>query len=266
MYEHLICKAADFLVNYRDADTSLPLPSYDLWEENRGVSTFTCSAVFGGLKAASKLARVFGDVQRAEKYEIAASEVKDAILKHLYDDEKGRFLKMLKPDGKNGFIRDATVDSSVYGVFEFGVLPADDVRVEKTMRAVESALWMKTDVGGVARYQNDYYQQVSRDIEQVPGNPWFICTLWLAEWYIARSELDKGLELLNWVVDRTSESGVLAEQIHPFTNQPLSVSPLTWSHSTFVLTVIEYLNKLNELKICDKCGLPVYRTKQGRLW
>ena len=154
----------------------------------------------------------------------------------------------------------------LYGIFEFGVLPADDVRVEKTMRAVETGLWVKTDVGGVARYQNDYYQQVSRDVKRVPGNPWFICTLWLAEWYIARSELDKGLELLNWVVDRASESGVLAEQIHPFTNQPLSVSPLTWSHSTFVLTVIEYLNKLNELKICKKCGLPVYRTKQGRLW
>jgi oligosaccharide amylase len=266
LYKQLICKSADFLVSYRDPKTNLPLPSYDLWEENRGVSTFTCSAVFGGLKAASKLARVFGDFQRAEKYEIVANEVKDAILKHLYDDEKGRFLKMLKPDGKNGFIRDATVDSSVYGVFEFGVIPADDVRVEKTMKAVESALWVKTDVGGVARYQNDYYQQVSRDVEKVPGNPWFICTLWLAEWYIARSELDKGLKLLKWVVARASESGVLAEQIHPFNNQPLSVSPLTWSHSTFVLTVIEYLNKLNELKICDKCGLPVYRSKQGRLW
>lgn len=266
LYKQLICKAADFMVSYRDAKSGLPLPSYDLWEENRGVSTFTCSAVFGGLKAASKLARVFGDDQRAEKYEIAANEVKEAILKYLYDDEKGRFIKMLKPNGKEGFIKDTTIDCSVYGVFEFGVLPVNDVRVEKTMKAVESTLWVKTDVGGVARYQNDYYQQVSKDVEKVPGNPWFICTLWLAEYYIAKSELEKGLKLLKWVVERASESGVLAEQIHPFTNEPLSVSPLTWSHSTFVLTVIEYLNKLNELKICDKCGLPIYRAKQGRLW
>jgi len=46
--------------------------------------------------------------------------------------------------------------------------------MEKTMKAVESVLWVKTDVGEVARYQNDHYQQVSREVEKVPGNPWFI--------------------------------------------------------------------------------------------
>ncbi len=94
---------------------------------------------------------------------------------------------MIKPDGKRKFSKDQTVDSSVYGIFEFGVLPADDPKVEKTMKTVEAALWVKTDVGGIARYQNDYYHQVSRDVEKVPGNPWHICTLWLAEWYIARA-------------------------------------------------------------------------------
>ena len=189
----------------------------------------------------------------------------NAILKHLYDEEADRFLKMIKPEGKGKFSKDKAIDSSVYGIFEFGVLPAGDPRVEKTMKTIESALWVKTEVGGVARYQNDYYHQVSKDIEKVPGNPWIICTLWLAEWYIAKGELDRGRKLLEWVVDHASEAGVLAEQIHPYNNQPLSVSPLTWSHSTFVLTVIEYLNKLNELKVCEKCGLPIYR-KSKKLW
>ncbi|TFH22943.1 glycoside hydrolase family 15 protein, partial [Candidatus Bathyarchaeota archaeon] len=266
MYEPLICKAADFMVNYRDTETNLPLASYDLWEENRGISTFTASAIFGGLKASSKLAKLFGDGDRAEKYDTAAGEVKEAILKYLYDSEKGRFLKMLRPDGKGSFTKDSTVDSSVYGVFEFGVLPANDPRVESTMQAVEQILTVKSKSGGVARYQNDYYQRISEDVAQIPGNPWIICTLWLAEWYIAKSELNKGLELIKWVIGRASETGVLAEQINPYNNEPLSVSPLTWSHSTFVLTIIEYLNKQNELKICEKCGLPLFRSGKGRLW
>jgi hypothetical protein len=49
-------------------------------------------------------------------------------------------------------------------------------------------------------------------------------------------------------------SGVLAEQVHPFTNQPLSVSPLTWSHAAFVATVLEYVNKLKMIDICLTCG------------
>ncbi|MCK5628886.1 glycoside hydrolase family 15 protein, partial [Candidatus Bathyarchaeota archaeon] len=113
---------------------------------------------------------------------------------------------------------------------------------------------------------NDYYHQVSKDIKNIPGNPWIICTLWLAEWHISKGELDKGLELMKWVVNHASESGILAEQIHPHNHKPLSVSPLTWSHSTFVLTVIEYLNKLNELKLCKKCGLPLYSRNRKRLW
>ena len=269
LYEPLICKAADFMVRYRDTETKLPLPSYDLWEERRGISTFTSSAIYGGLLAASRFSRIFGDTERAETYDSAAKEVKEAILSHLYDREADRFLKMINPDGNGGFSKDLTIDSSVYGIFEFGVLPSDDPRVDKTMKSLESTLWVKTDVGGIARYQNDYYHQVSRDIQNVPGNPWIICTLWLAEWYITRAkaveDLKKPVELLQWVVDHSLQSGVLAEQIHPYSGEPLSVSPLTWSHSTFVLTVIEYLNKLNEIQVCDTCGLPIYR-KSKKLW
>jgi oligosaccharide amylase len=270
LYEPLVCKATDFMVKYRDSESKLPLPSYDLWEENRGISTFTASAVYGGLQAASRFAQIFGDRERAEKYKTAANEIKDAILKHLYDKKAGRFLKMIKPDGKGNLLKDQTVDSSVYGIFEFGVLPADDPRVEKTMKTVESVLWVKTKVGGIARYQNDYYQRVGRDFEKVPGNPWPICTLWLAEWYIAKAksmeDMKKGKELLQWAADHALESGVMAEQIDPYDNEPLSVSPLTWSHSTFVLTVIECLNKLNEISVCDACGLPMFRKKRGHLW
>jgi GH15 family glucan-1,4-alpha-glucosidase len=270
LYKSLICKAADFMVDYRDDDSKLPLSSYDLWEENRGVSTFTASAVYGGLRAAAMFARVFGDLERGEKYQTAAKEVKDAILRELYDEETGRFLKMLKPDGKGGFWKDRTVDSSVYGIFEFGVLPADDSKVVSTMETVESILWVKTPVGGVARYENDYYHRISQDVEKVPGNPWPICTLWLAEWYLARSktteDIKRAEELLLWVVGHAQESGVLPEQINPYNNEPLSVSPLTWSHSTFVLTVVEYLHKMNEINLCKLCGLPMYRRSSKKLW
>jgi GH15 family glucan-1,4-alpha-glucosidase len=49
------------------------------------------------------------------------------------------------------------------------------------------------------------------------------------------------VDLLSWCVKHGLPSGVLAEQVHPNTHAPLSVSPLTWSHATFVMAVQEYL-------------------------
>jgi GH15 family glucan-1,4-alpha-glucosidase len=105
----------------------------------------------------------------------------------------------------------------------------------------------------VARYENDNYHRIEhRDIERVPGNPWFITSMWLAEWYIARAETVDDLkgaeEILEWVADRALASGTLAEQVNPYTNEPLSVAPLTWSHATVVLAVNEYLAKREALR------------------
>lgn len=122
----------------------------------------------------------------------------------------------------------------------------------RTMDAVERGLTVKTSVGGISRYQNDYYFQKSQDIENIPGNPWIICSLWMAEWKINRAQtladLDEPRRTLNWVVDNALESGILPEQLDPYTGEPLSVAPLTWSHSTFVLTVLKYLEKYEQLK------------------
>jgi GH15 family glucan-1,4-alpha-glucosidase len=116
------------------------------------------------------------------------------------------------------------------------------------MEDLRARLWVKTEVGGFARYENDYYHQVSQDISSVAGNPWFICTLWYAEYLIAiakkQEDLQEPLDLLRWAVRHALPSGIMAEQVHPYTGEPLSVSPLTWSHSSFIKVTQEYLAKL----------------------
>jgi ferredoxin len=134
------------------------------------------------------------------------------------------------------------------------------------MKAIEENLWIKTKVGGVARYENDYYHRISNDIAAVPGNPWFICTLWLADYYVTRAkdaaELKLALPIFEWTAGHALESGVLAEQVNPYTNEPISVSPLTWSHATVVSTVIKYLEKLETLQRCDSCHQSVFRLRR----
>lgn len=258
LYRSMIRPMADFLADYRDPDTGLPFPSYDLWEERYGILGWTCGATFGGLHAGANFAQAFGEEEAAEKYRKAARAVKAGVDKYLWLSDKNRFARMVnhKPDGK--WEIDPVIDASLVGLWQFGMYDPADSKIVDTMQAIQDRLWVKTDVGGVARYEKDDYHQVSQDFDDVPGNPWFITTLWLAEWYAVtardRDGLDKALELLNWVAARSLDSGVLAEQVNPYTNDPLSVSPLTWSHAAYVSTVQTYLEaqkRISQQKISD---------------
>jgi GH15 family glucan-1,4-alpha-glucosidase len=247
LYRSLIVRAADFMVSYRDPKTGLPLPSYDLWEERRGVLAFTTAAVWAGLTAAAKFARAFGETASADLYASAAKEIKAGVEAVLYRPERDRFVRMANQKADGSWEFDETLDASLFGLWYFGMFPPDDWRIVRTMTAVRDRLWIKTSVGGLARYENDYYHQQSKDLANVAGNPWFICTLWLAQWFIStakkREDFQPAVDLLSWCVKHGLPSGVLAEQVHPNTHAPLSVSPLTWSHATFVMAVQEYLTR-----------------------
>lgn len=266
-YRGLICRAADWLAAYRDQDSSLPLPSWDLWEERRGIHAWTVGATWGGLQAAANFADAFGEQDLAATYRRVADEIRAGADAHLWRSDLGRFARMINRQEDGGWDVDPTIDASLYGLWYFGLFAPDDPRIVATMQAVRDRLWVKTDVGGVARYENDRYHQVSQDVVNVSGNPWFICTLWLAQWHIATAQtvddLKPALDILDWAEAHALPSGVMAEQVHPHTNAPLSVSPLTWSHATLVMTVREYLAKRSELVRCPTCGQPLHGAEIG---
>ena len=251
-YRTLIKNAADFMVSYREPYTNLPAPSYDLWEERRGIHSFTVAAVWAGLRAAANFTEMFGEVALTKRYRQAAAEIKEAAIEYLFDKKLKRFLRSIKVDADGVVEPDYIIDSSICGPFLFGMLQATDPLIESTMVALMDRLWCKTEVGGIARYENDRYQQVSQDTAKVPGNPWFVCTMWIAQYYIARAQsvddLKPALQILIWAQHHALPSGVLAEQVHPYSCAPLSVSPLTWSHAAVVIAIHEYIDKYRELR------------------
>lgn len=244
LYEKLIVGCADFIEGFRDPTTKLPKPSWNLWEDHLGIHTFTCATVVAGLRAASKFADEFGDRERTEKYMLAANDVVQAMREHLYSNERGHFIRALSANHDGTFTPDATLDASIFAIFYLGCFEHDDAIVISTMNAIRDRLLNITDISGIMRFEHDGYM---RGENGAPPNSWIITTLWLAEYYIASAkkveDLEKALNILNWTVDRALPSGVLAEQIDPLTGEPRSVSPLTWSHSTFVATVNSYLLK-----------------------
>lgn len=249
-YRGFIVRAANWMIDFTDAH-GLPLPSYDLWEERRGVHSWTVGTVWAGLQAAAGFAIDFGENDLARKYDDAARKMKIVVTELMWDGGKDRFARSAFIDNENLKL-DPIMDASVCGMWLFGMFDVNDKRIIKTMDALENRLMVNARSGGIARYENDLYYQVSKETDKIAGNPWFVCTLWRAQYLIRRaktpSELKEAAVILNWAIKRALPSGILAEQIDPFTCEPLSASPLTWSHATFALTVQEYMAKCRELR------------------
>jgi GH15 family glucan-1,4-alpha-glucosidase len=220
-YAPFIKKAAEFLVAYRDDETGLPLPSYDLWEERLGTHFFTSLAVYVGLVSAAKFAEFFGEENLKDKYFTAANEIKSGLSRFYVDNH---FARTIYEDGTI----DKTVDASTLFASIFGVFDPKDPKVVSNRKVVEEKLSVG---GGIARYENDMYLKT----DDKP-NAWFITTLWLAQQYALEGNKDKAYSYLNWVLSKMLHTGVLPEQVSPNGQYP-SVAPLVWSHAELIRTV-----------------------------
>ena len=258
LYSTLVMPAADWMTGFVDSPAGLPCPSWDLWEERWGVHAWTAGAIAGGLGAAASMAELFGDHPSAERYRAAVKALRAAVDAHLWRPELGRFARRVNVDEAGRVDVDTVLDSSVAGLWRFGLYAPDDERITATMTAVEQQLLNRGETGGIARYSNDYYFQVDPDVAVCPGNPWFICTLWVAQWRIATArataDLAPAREVLDWVVAHALPGGLLSEQLHPHSGAPLSVAPLTWSHAEYVITVDEFAHRVAQLRNASRRG------------
>ncbi len=249
LYNPFIEKAAHFMCDYIESITGLPQASYDLWEEKYGTSTYTASAVYGGLRAAARFAQMLGKEDDARTYDAVAQRLQKAIVDVLYDQEHKMFVKHVLHEADGSLTYDRTIDtSSFYGPLLFGVCDVDDPIIVAAAATVLERLSVAGESKGLVRYEGDGYYRMH---DASSPNPWVITTLWLAQYYIARAkkvkDLAPALELLEWTCSHATKGGVLAEQMHPETRAHVSTAPLIWSHAEYVLAVTAYLNKHEEL-------------------
>jgi len=234
-YDTFIEPAANFLSKFVDESTGLPHASYDLWEQKFLTSTYTVCVVIAALETASELATTCGHPDDASRWKHASEEIR-SHLDALYNPD-GYFRKGFTL-GENGDLgNDDTLDiSNLYGPYMYAQLPLDDSRMQATFEAVRTKLYQTSPLGGVIRYpKDDYFLSKT----QYGGNPWIVCTLWLAQYFNAVGQKDEAKKLLEWARDRALPSGILSEQFDPETGASLGVAPLVWSHAEFINTALD---------------------------
>lgn len=235
LYSTFIQPASNFMAEFIDQQTSLPHASYDLWEEKFLTHTYTAAITYQALLVAADFAEQFDHPDDAVRWR----EVADEILKSshvFFDSDRNMFRKgyLLQEDGSLLF--DNTLDvSSLYGAMMFG-LYQDRQHLYSTLSQVEIILLDQSPSGGSPRYEHDHY------FESRPsylGNPWFVTTLWIAQFYVRMQHIDKAKHYLDWTLAHALPSGVLSEQINPVDGSPISVTPLVWSHAELVNTMLD---------------------------
>ena len=236
MYSTFIQLAGNFMNDYIDEATNLPHASYDLWEEKFLTTTYTTAVTIRALKRAADFADLLEYPDDAIRWRNSAQRI-EGSLPLLFDPERKTYRKglFLGADGNLQF--DNTIDaSSLYGVLMYTNCRLDDEYLKCTAEAVEKEL-TKQNVGGFIRYENDWYMRANAD---TPPNPWHVCSLWMAQYYIQNKQLNKAKELIDWSLYHSYYSGALSEQIHPNSGMSVGVTPLVWSHAELINSVLDY--------------------------
>ncbi len=238
-----VIRFLDHMLEFRDSD-GLPLPSWDLWEERYGVHLWTAVTVISALNRGGE-----SDLPRAKEYDAAAKRMVDAVKAKFWSHKYDCLARGLVPDENGDLHQDVTPDASQLLAILFDESGSFLDWLPGMVERVRNELWVDSEIGGVARYPGDYYFRID---DRFPGNPWVICSLWLARAEMklsqSRAELDEIFkQAMTWCALRSSSTYVLAEQFHPVTGEQLSVAPLTWSHAEVVETYEYWKMRRSEL-------------------
>ena len=210
--------------------------SYDLWEMYEGIHLYSLASIFAAfdvmLKTYEEVQGEFKEnrlkQENIEKQKNMLNkktrEIKEFVLKNLYDDDKKSFVRNME---------DRKIDVSILGtVYPFNMFTAKEKKISNTVERIN--LTLRTYTGGYQRFENDHY---------MGGNPWVIATLWMALYYIEIKDTKKAKECFDFVTKTASKHGFLAEQIDNSTMKPAWVIGLAWSHAMYILVLSKLYGK-----------------------
>ncbi len=218
-----------------------------LWEEVKGHHFYTRMAQRTAMYLGAKLADELGDSGAAAWYYLQAMELNKELEKH-YSARKGYIVSTINRVGGLDY-KKSNLDTSIILAVNHSWVPGlsfgpNDPRVKQTAIKLVEAFKLKYPLNhnskkiGVAmgRYPEDTYYG---------GNPWFLLTNAMAEYYLNLSHLSKNKKdqkryamqaekFLLRVKKHMSSEGRMAEQFDMHTGFMLGAKDLTWSYASFL--------------------------------
>jgi glucoamylase len=218
-YQKNVKKSAEYIVK------NGPFTKQERWEEESGFSPSTIAAEIAGLVCAAEIARINGDESSAKRWLETADNWQANVEKWTatktgkYGD--GNYYLRLSQNGKpdsgeklelgNGagtFDEREIVDAGFLELVRFGIKPANDPLIQKSLKVVDEVLKVNTPHGEAwYRYNHDGYG------DTYEGNRWNWDTTWRGNghlWTLLSGERGQ-YELA--VANRGQGSGIGSQQV-----------------------------------------------------
>ena len=198
-------------------------PDEGIWETRGGRQHFVFSKVMcwvamdRAIRAATDLG-LPGDIGH---WKDVREQIHAEILEKGYSQEKQAFVQSY--GSKN-------LDASSLMMPLVGFLPATDVKMESTIRAIQAEL--TSPKGFVYRYK-DY----DDGLDGTEGS-FIICTFWLADNLIQLGEIDAARKVFDSAMTCANDLGLLSEEYDTETGEMLGNFPQAFSHLAMINTAV----------------------------
>jgi GH15 family glucan-1,4-alpha-glucosidase len=192
-------------------------PDHGIWEVRGGPQHFVHSKVMAWVafdRAASELeAQAFHE--SSQRWRAIADEIYAEVCERGFDRELNSFVQAY------GSKR---LDASLLLIPLVGFLPATDLRVRGTLRAIEDKLLIDGEF--VLRYETD------NNADGLPSGEgaFLACSFWLVDNYILQGRYAEARKLFDRLLARRNDVGLLAEEFDPLTGRMLGNFPQAYSH------------------------------------
>ena len=199
-------------------------PDEGLWEaraarQHHVFSKVMCWVAMDRAIRAARALDLPGDI---EGWRRTRSEIKEDVLAHGYDAERGAFVQAYGSD---------YLDASALMMPLVGFIKATDPRMRSTIEAIERGL--TSPEGLVYRYRGFH------DGLQGDEGTFAICSYWLADNLILLGEVDRARSLFELMLGARNDVGLQAEEVEPGTLALLGNFPQAFSHMGLINTAVQ---------------------------
>jgi alpha,alpha-trehalase len=194
-------------------------PDRGIWEIRNIEKHFVFSKImcWVTMDKAAKIASLLNKADYAETCRSIANDIKEDVLKNGWNEDLQTFTQAYG---------DSHVDASLLLMAEYGFIPADDLRYQKTVIAVKNSLY----------YEGFMYRYVNTDDFGKPTSSFTICTFWLIQSLFKIGMKEEAQNIFENILACGNHVGLYSEDIDFSTKRLLGNFPQAYSHLALINT------------------------------